>query len=151
MNSSPAHILTETGVLTAFQVAKKVTRDEINKFISKQRKAGKKDEQISKLLKEKILREVQDALVTGKIPGLLAPVNVDSKEGLDPKVVLNMGDLNRLIMVITSKMVERQYDKMSMCYVINSMVNLLGLTEKDFEKFHRNRSKSDDQSADNDG
>jgi hypothetical protein len=147
MNSSPVHILTEAGILTAFQVAKKVTADEINKYVAKQKKAGKKEDQIAKLLREKITAEVNEALTSGKIPGLILPED-RSQSGLDPKVLGNLPDLNRIILVVTEQLVRKQYDKMSMCYVINSMVNLLGLTAQDFEKFHQQRSDNSDDDRD---
>jgi hypothetical protein len=144
MNSSPAHILTQTRVLTSFHVAKKVTQEEIEAFSRKHKKRGKKEQEIGNMLREKILGEIHTALITGTIPGLIAPQEIHRHSGLDRAIVEKMPDLNRLVMVVTQKMVERKYDKMSMCYVINSMVNLLGLSEKDFEKFHQQRSRDDD-------
>jgi hypothetical protein len=38
---------------------------------------------------------------------------------------------------------------MSLCYFINSMVNILGLQETDFEKFHRQNNNDDDDDDDN--
>ena len=60
-----------------------------------------------------------------------------------------MPEMNRLIMIVGHKLAEKKYDKMSLCYFINSLVNLLGLTESDFEKFHRqNSGETDDDDED---
>ena len=35
-----------------------------------------------------------------------------------------------------------------MCYFINSLVNILGLSEEDFTKYHRENNKDDDDDDD---
>ena len=144
MTNQPIHILNQMGVITSFSVAKKITEDDIHKFFNRGKKAGKKDQEIEKMLKEKILHEIQDAIMHQKVPGLLSPQDLARAAGLTKTVVDNMPELNRLIMVIAHKLSEKKYDKMSLCYLINSMVNLLGLQETDFEKFHRQNNKDDD-------
>lgn len=141
-NQQPAHILTQMGVLTSFSVAKKVTEMDVSNFFKKYRKAGKTDEQIGDILRDKIFEDIKDAIVNRKIPGLLAPLDI-----LHPKteenIAKNIIGLNRLIMVVAHNLVEKKYDKLSLCYFINSLVNILTLTEEDFEKFHRKMSSED--------
>jgi hypothetical protein len=144
MNSSPAHILTQTRVLTSFHVAKKITQEELDLFFKQNKKKGRKEQEIGDMMREKIMDEIHDALIERKIPGLLSP----NEGGMGQMVSEKIPDLNRIITVVTQKMIEKKYDKMSMCYIINSMVNLLGLSERDFEKFHQQRLKDDDNTED---
>jgi hypothetical protein len=125
------------GVLSSFSIAKKVTEEDIKKYFSKQKKGGKTDSEIQSLLKEKIMTEIATAIQTNAVPGLITPQELAKDIGLDGKVVKNVPELNRLVAVIVSKLTEKNYDRMSLCYFINSLVNLLGLKEEDFEKFHR--------------
>jgi len=39
---------------------------------------------------------------------------------------------------------------MSLCYFINSLVNMLGLTEEDFENFHKQNTSSEEADEDED-
>lgn len=134
--------------MSSFSVAKKVTEDDIQEYFEKQKKAGKSERQIGNLLRDKILKEIENAVDNNKIPGLLSPQEVAKGMGLDKRVIEKMPELNRLVLVIVQKMAEKNYDKMSMCYFINSVVNLLGLTETDFEKFHEQNSGNDDDDDD---
>lgn len=144
----PIHILTQMGVLTSFSVAKKVTEGDITEFFKRHKKTGKTEEEIGILLREKIFEEIREALVNKKIPGLLTSVDIISSQASE-KMDKNLIELNKLIMVVANKLIEKKYDKMSLCYFINSLVNALGLTEKDFENFHRKMSSQSDDGDDN--
>ncbi len=141
---NPVHILNQMGVITSFSVAKKVHEDDITKFFAKGKKAGKSVEEMNNLLRDRVLSEIQDAVENRKIPGLLTPEELAKEMGVQQHIITNMPELNRLIMIVGHKLAEKKYDKMSLCYFINSLVNLLGLTEKDFEKFHKKNSPPDD-------
>ena len=136
------------GVITAFSVAKKITEEDIHKFFNRSKKRGKSEVEIEKMLKKKIVDDIQEAIVEHKIPGLISPEDIARQMGLCETIVANLPELNRLIVVITHKLLEKKYDKMSLCYMINSLVNLLGLSEGDFEKFHRQNSNDDDDGED---
>ena len=99
--------------------------------------------ELDKMLKAKILGEIEDAIVNHRIPGLLTPQELAAQMGVAPNIVKNIPELNRLIMVIGHKLAEKKYDRMSLCFFINTLVNLLGLTEQDFEKFHRQNNRDD--------
>jgi hypothetical protein len=147
--NQPIHILNQMGIITSFSVAKKITEDEIHKFFNRGKRSGKTDAEIEKMLKEKVLNEIHEAIIQQKIPGLLTSQDVARAAGLNKNIVDNVPELNRLIMVIAHKLSEKKYDKMSLCYFINSMVNILGLQETDFEKFHRQNNNDDDDDDDN--
>jgi hypothetical protein len=145
---NPVHILNQMGVITSFSVAKKVNETDITKFFAKGKKAGKSVEEMNKLLRDKVLGEIEEAVSTRRIPGLLAPEELAKQMGVQQNVINNMPELNRLIMIVGHKLAEKKYDRMSLCYFINSLVNLLGLTEQDFEKFHRQNSPPNDDGDD---
>lgn len=148
----PVHILTQMGVLTSFSVAKKVTESDVKTFFKKHKKTGKTDEQIGEMLREKIFEEIREALVYQKIPGLMSPVLLGgSKTPKDDQIVnKNLITINKLVMVIAHKLVEKKYDKMSLCYFINSLGNMLGLSQDDFDKFYQKMSGESEEESDDD-
>jgi len=136
MTIQPIHILNQLGVMTSFSVAKKITENTITKFFLKQKRAGKKDNEIETMLKEKISSEIQTAIQQNKVPGLLSPQEIAEELGMDKNIIKNAPELNMAIMVIAQKLSEKKYDKMSLCYFINTLVNILNLDEADFTNFH---------------
>lgn len=145
---NPVHILNQMGVITSFSVAKKVNEDDITKFFAKGKKAGKSVKEMNELLRDRVLSEIEEAVMRRQIPGLLAPEELAKQMGVQQNIINNMPELNRLIMIVGHKLAEKKYDKMSLCYFINSLVNLLGLTEKDFERFHQQNSPAADNGGD---
>lgn len=143
--TKPIHILNQLGILSSFSVAKKIKEEEIEKYFAKQKKTGKSERQISEMLHAQILNDIQEALLKNEIPGLISSQEIAKQLGLDQSVVDKVPELNRLVMLLGHKLAEKKYDKMSLCYFINSLVNILGLTERDFEKFHRNNREDDDE------
>ncbi len=135
------------GVLSSFSVAKKITDDEIQKYLETKKKKGKSEAEIENMVREKIINDIAQAMKENKIPGLMSAQNMAKQLGMDPSVIDNIPELNRLIMVVAQKMIDKGYDKMSLCYAINGIVNFLGLTETDFKKFH-NKTKEDDKDDD---
>ena len=144
MTQSPIHILNQTGVMSSFSVAKRISEREINRYYVRQRKTGKKDPEIGRMLKQKILGDIQTAFTNNEIPGLLTPEELAESLGLDKNIIKNMPELNRLIAAILHKLTEKNYDKMSMCYFINAIVNTLDLSEEDFNKFHEQSGGGED-------
>lgn len=145
---NPVHILNQMGVITSFSIAKKIPEEEITKFFTKGKKAGKSVADLNRLLREKVLSEIEDAVSQSKVPGLLLPEELAKEMGVQPTIITNMPELNRLLMAVGNNLIDKKYDKMSLCYFINALVNLLGLSESDFENFHR-QNNGEDNSDDN--
>ena len=133
------------GILTTFSVAKKISEEDIQNYFSKQKKAGKSERQIGDMLHDKILDDIQDALVNNRIPGLISSQEIAKQLGFDQSVIDKMPELDRLVMIIAQKLSDKKYDKMALCYFINSLVNILRLDEKDFEKFHQQNREDDEE------
>ena len=148
--NQPIHLLNQLGVMTSFSVAKKISEEDIIKYFDKQKRSKKSEKEIGEMLQEKIAGDIHRAIENQEIPGLLSPQEFAESLGIDKKVVAKIPELNRFIMIIASKIAERKYDKMSLCFFINSLVNILGLTEEDFTKFHRQNNNKDDDESDDD-
>jgi len=52
-----------------------------------------------------------------------------------------MMELTHFASIISKKLSEKNIDKFYSCYIINTVVQMLSLTEKDFEDFHEKFSK----------
>jgi hypothetical protein len=147
MNRDPIHILTKAGVLASFNVSKKITEEEINAMMKEAQNQGKNEEEILNLVKTKIMREIIDATMKGTLPGIIVE---NAKNQLLP--VKSLESLNRMVEVLSAKMKQKKFDKLSLCYFINYLVGSLGLKEEDFDEFHRRirEVRGDDDDDDDD-
>ena len=144
MSNKPIHLLNQLGVLASFSVAKRVDESYIQDIFIKEKKKGKSNREINRMIKDKIMSEIQIAVEKNEIPGLLSPQELAREYGLDEKVVKNIPTLDNIIEMLSKKLTETKYDKMSLCYFVNSLVNELTLTEEDFQKFHLQHSNQDE-------
>jgi predicted XRE-type DNA-binding protein len=131
-------------VLTSFSVAKKITEEDINKYFSKHRKRGRSNSQIGQMLRDKIVSDIQNAIEQNKIPGLVSQQEMAEGMGIDKTVIAKIPEINKLILILSQKLSEKKYNKMTLCYFINSLVNVMNLTEDDFTKFHQQNKNNDD-------
>jgi ribosomal protein S25 len=150
MIPQPIHVLNQTGVLTSFSIAQKITEEDIQEYVATHKKLGKKDAKVGEILKQKILDEIQKAVSNNEVPGLVTPQELAKNLGLEDKVVKNIPELNRLVTIIGNKIREKNYDTMSLCYFINSLVTALDLGEDDFEEFNK-QTNPDEDDEDDDG
>jgi len=155
------HILTQEGILASFSVSRKLTETEVKKMMDTLEKEHGR-EKAAEVLKEKIVGEMKEAMVKNKIPGLIIPKGEDEeaeeqiRKNLPPGMYEKLVLLNKMVMVVAVKMMEKKLDKFSMCYFINTLVNALSLSEKDFDAFHsqfsqyRNPDGEDDDDEEDD-
>jgi DNA-binding CsgD family transcriptional regulator len=141
---NPIHILNQLGILNSFAVAKKVTEKEMEKYFYKYKKTGKSTREIGEMLRKKILTDIQNAIVNNEIPGMISPQELIKLLGIKEKTIKRIPEINKLVILLSQKLEEKNYDRMSLCYFINYLVNILGLTEEDFEKFHNQKNDDDD-------
>jgi len=141
----PTHILTKLGILSSFSVARRLSEKDIQKYFIKYAKKGKSTEEIHKMFIQKIENDILSAMENGTVPGIL------NRNGLN---ITSMSDkvpiINKLIIFIAHKIMGMNYDKLTMCYIINTLVNLLNLTDEDFEAFHKKHNEDDDDDDDDD-
>lgn len=146
--TKPLHILNQMGVLSSFSVSKKISEREIKKIISKNKHGSERGMEI---LKETVLNEIQNAIKAGKIPGLIGHEVIVNEMEKNKQINDEMSDINRILNLVSNKLKSKKYDKMTLCYFINSLVNLLNLTEKDFSEFHNQQDDIDEDSEDESG
>lgn len=144
MNSA-IHMLNQLGVMASLSIAKNITEQEINKYFIKHKKLGKNNAQITEMLKKKIISDIQKSILKKEIPGLIIQNDIT-----DSAVIHNIPEINKITMVLVQKMIEKQYDKMTLCYFINNLVNMFGLTEEDFTRFHKQNGDGEDETGGDD-
>lgn len=141
MNQEVNHILSKEGILTTFSIAKKVAKKDILNLQKQLELAKFKTSKFKKIFAEKMLEETKKAFLDHKIPGLIVPgQNIPDEEKR------KMMELTYFASVVAKKIGEKKINKFHSCYIINAIVNMLGLTESDFDEFHRKFSKYKDGS-----
>jgi hypothetical protein len=129
------HVLAEEGILTTFSIAKKVTTKDVKKLRDKLKSAKIDSGKLQELLRNTVIKETQKAIETQKIPGLIIEGMEESEE---KKRIM---ELTYFSSVIAKKLSEKKTNKYHSCYIINAIVNMLHLTEEDFDDFHKKFSK----------
>lgn len=144
MTHAANHILSKEGILTTFSIAKRVPLKELHRLQKKIKSEKGLGPKVQKLLREKMMKETKQAFLEKKIPGLMVPdQNVPDEE---KKIMM---ELTYFASVVAKKIDEKKIDKFHSCYIINAIVNILRLTESDFDEFHRKFSKYRDGSDPN--
>lgn len=139
------HILAKEGILTAFMIARKVNPIDIKGLKEKFKGTKIQSDKFQKLLMEKILKDTQEAFAKDKIPGLTTKEVLTEQE--EKKRIM---ELTYFASIMAKKLVDNNVTKYHSCYVINAMVNMLGLTEEDFNEFHRKFSRFREGKPDDD-
>jgi hypothetical protein len=129
------HILAKEGILTTFSIAKKVTAKDVKKLREKLKTANLDSDKLKELLRNTVIKETQADIEAHKIPGLIIS---GFEENEEKKRIM---ELTYFASVIAKKLSEKNIGKYHSCYIINAIVNVLGLTEEDFDEFHRKFSK----------
>jgi len=138
------HILSKEGILTSFSIAKKVTVKDMKKLCNKLKNSNVNDEKFQELLKESVIKKTKKSIDVQKIPGLI--LNGIFAENEEKKKIM---ELTYFASIIAKKLTEKKIDKYYSCYIINAIVNMLGLTEEDFEKFHKKFAKFKEGGSEN--
>ena len=129
------HILSKEGILTTFSIAKKVTAKDVKKLRDKIKSAKMDADSLHELLRVSVIKETQKDIEVQKIPGLIIGGSKDMEE---KKKIM---ELTYFASIISNKLLEKNIDKYHSCYIINAIVNMLGLTEDNFDEFHKKFSK----------
>lgn len=129
------HILAKEGILTTFSIAKKVSAKDIKRLRNKLKSNKEDAEKFQDLLKKAVIKETQQILQTQNIPGLIINGTEDVEE--QKKIM----ELTYFASIISKKLSDKKISKYHSCYIINAIVNMLGLTGEDFDEFHRKFSK----------
>lgn len=148
IQESPTHLISSLGILTSFSIAKKINKDEVSKESRKIKKIFKESdpEKFQKLLMDALIEKARKSVENEIPPGLIFPKKNLKKQQLD-KFYL---ELSAISQALTNKFVEQKLSKHQVCFILNAVINLLGLTEEDFLDFHKKfqKYKDDDFSED---
>jgi hypothetical protein len=146
---SPKHLITELGVLKSFSIGKRLSPDKVRTYKEKIKKITKSKEEAKNLLNQVIIKDAQKSIDTSAVPGLVIEKPSEKRQVTEKKLV----DLTYFASVISKKVTEKKMGKFDRCYLINVLVNMLGLSEEDFDRFHQtfNKFKSGEIESPEDG
>jgi hypothetical protein len=146
---SPKHLITELGVLKTFSIGKRLSADKINAYKSKIKKITKTKKEADLLLKQVIQKDAQKMAESDVVPGIVVDKTSDKRLEAEKKLV----ELTYFASIINKKVSEKKMEKFDKCYLINVLVNMLGLSEEDFDNFHQifNKFKSGEIESPMDG
>ncbi len=130
------HILSKEGILTSFSIAKKVTVKDVKKLREGLKNSKMDAKKLQEALRNAVIKGARDTVDAQKIPGLL--LDGIFAENEEKKRIM---ELTYFASIIAKKLSEKRIGKYHSCYIINAIVNMLGLTEDDFDEFHKRFSK----------
>ena len=133
-NNELTHLLSSMGVLASFSIAKIISKEEISKITNKIKKSQKEKnpDKIKKLVEKALIESTKENVENEIPPGLIFPK-------INEKKLKNQMELAAISHSLASKFVERKLTKLQVCFIINFIVNVLEITELDFETFHRSQ------------
>jgi len=144
MNIS-SHILSKEGILLSFSIAKKITVKDIKRIREAAKNSKVSNKKFQESLRKSIIKEAKKTLDVQKIPGLLLDgVFAETEE---KKRIM---ELTYFASIIAKKLSDKKIGKYHSCYIINAIVNMIGLTEEDFDEFHKKFSKFKEGKDEND-
>ena len=139
MNSTN-HILVGEGVLISFSIARKLSHNDVKNLKEKIKNKNLSTEQIHSHL----IEETKKIVNSKKIPGLTEKESVIELNDEKKRI----RELTYFSSLISKKIIEKNLNKYYMCYVINTLINLLKLNDEDFEDFYDKFSDEDDGGLD---
>lgn len=146
------HILSRHGIMANFSIAKKVTKQRLNKLIKELNETNVESKIFQDRLKDDILKETQIAYYNNSIPGLITnkTQKVAAKNNSSIISVQTQKKIAMLTTVILATIAEKNLSKEELCLFMIQLINGLGLKDIDFKRFHQNYTDEDDEDFDDD-
>jgi hypothetical protein len=113
-------------------IDKRITALDIKKMKDSIKGESPKSSKMQEMLRRKIVEETQAAFETQKIPGLMVKEVLNEQE--EKKRIM---ELTYFASIMAKKLTDNNVGKYHACYVVNAIVNMMGLTEEDFDNFHK--------------
>lgn len=144
------HILSRHGIMANFSIAKKVTKQRLNKLIKELNETNVESKIFQDRLKDDILKETQIAYYNNSIPGLITnkTQKVAAKNNSSIISVQTQKKIAMLTTVILATIAEKNLSKEELCLFMIQLINGLGLKDIDFKRFHQNYTDEDDEDFD---
>jgi len=137
MSNGFNHLIAKHGVLTAFSIARKVSKKDIKQISDKIKKKCKTKEEFNELLQKEVLKTTKYAMTQDFIPGLILPEKNNKqsvkKELADEKKLMKF---NYIANIISKKLMDNKLSKDEICYIILTILSSLGLNDQDFKNFN---------------
>jgi hypothetical protein len=133
------HLLSSLGVLSSFIIARKISNKDIS-IITKQLKKthGKKSKvEFQKLLVDTLIENTKKYVSTQQPPGFIIPPINEKKQKLDAFY----SQLAQVSQNLSVELKKQKLTKLQVCFIINALINLMELTETDFENFREKFSR----------
>lgn len=144
------HILAKYGVMANFSIAKKVTKERIQKMSEKLNTTDESSVEFQDALKQEILKETQLAIFNNTIPGLIT--NSKKKASPNHKKLLitekEKRQVTLLAAIVVKTILEKDLSKDETCLLLIQLVNALGLKDIDFKKFSEMYNPPPDDDSD---
>lgn len=142
IQDQPTHLISSLGILTSFSIAKKIDKKEVSKESRKLKKIFNETnpEKFQKLLMDSLVEKTRMSLENETPPGLIFPKKHPKKNELDKFYM----ELSAISQALNNKFVEENLSKHQVCFILNAVINLFGLTEEDFLRFHKRFQKYKD-------
>jgi hypothetical protein len=137
MNNPFTHLIAKHGVLTSFSIAKKITKEEIAKLSAKIKKKCKSPGDFQKLLNTEIINSTRKSIEKEIIPGVIGPKKAsNSNESVFNTTPQKILKLNFFGNAVSKKIIDEKLSKDEICYIILTMLSILGIHDTDFADFH---------------
>ena len=133
MTQSPKHLILELGVLKSISIGKRPSADKVRNYKEKIKKVTKSKKEAEELLRQVIKKDIQKIIDPASVPGMIVDIPSTKRQASEKQLI----DLTYFASIVSKKATEKSLKKFDLCYLINVLVNMLGLSENDFEKFHR--------------
>ena len=144
------HILSIHGIMSNFSIAKKVTKQRLNKLTKELNETNLESQKFQERLKHDILKETQIAYYNNSIPGLITnkKQKIDTKHKSAVVSAQTQKKVAMLITVVLAKIAEKDLSKKELCLFMIQLINGLGLRDVDFKRFHQNYMDQEDDDFD---
>ena len=136
------HLLTKYGILTSFNIAKRIKKSQINTIRKRLEKKGLDPEDMEKEVDKQIINNTKKFLEEHEIPGL-EPSNSEIK--IDPK---KQKKLIKLSNDVTLYCESNHFTKEDVIILVQAIFHILKITNTDVQKFKEKYNLDSDSDDD---
>lgn len=131
--SNIKHIITELGVLKNLSIGRRPSPQKLIEYKKRVSKITKTKTTADLLLEKIIAKDIKKNFNISDIPGIIRDEISLERQISEKKLI----DLTYFASIISKKAIDKKLNKFELCYLINTMVNMMSLSEEDFNEFHK--------------
>ncbi len=136
------HLLTKHGILTSFNIAKRIKKSQINNIRKRLEKKGLDSEKIEKEIDKQLINNTKKFLEEHEIPGLESD---NSEIKIDPK---KQKKLVKLSNDVTLYCEDNHFTKEDVIILVQAIFHILKITNTDVQKFKEKYNLDSDDDDD---